>query len=98
MSDGAAATAGAGPGAEAAKPPLSVPLCLAVLFKSLDGDRFRFSASASDGGDVAGPSASAAGALAKVASAATDLVRGLAAVQGRGPLADAAASPKSLSG
>jgi hypothetical protein len=59
-----------------------VPLSLGTLFKYLHGSKgFAF------------PSRSA---LAKAESAAADLVRGLAAVQGRGPLADAAASPSSL--
>jgi len=64
-------------------PKLSVPLSLGTLFKCLrpSEDGFDFQTSA---------------ALTKAEGAASDLVRGVAAVQGQGPLADAAASPNSL--
>jgi len=66
-----------------APPKLSVPLSLGTLFKCLRSseDGFDFQSSA---------------ALTKAEGAASDLVRGLASVQGQGPLADAAASPSSL--
>lgn len=64
-------------------PKLSVPLSLGTLFKCLrpSEDGFDFQTSAT---------------LTKAEGAASDLVRGLASVQGQGPLADAAASPNSL--
>ena len=77
--------------------PPSVPLCLAALFKSLtldDGGPCRLNFR--DGLVSGDPKASKQ--LDKAAAAAAALVAGLSALRGMGPLADTAATPKSLKG